>query len=167
MHVVAFVTIWLQTVLGVKQLRDKGVTKSVVTDKSTAAAGVLQSGRKEEVRLIFEANKTKTKTMISVVLRLALILSIQKHDLNSPTFEAMIKSTVDAEINSAQVIDDMIHQHRATKGGFEDFVANNNSHCFTLPFKSSDASLLKADDYSRELSSRTETINSVKCNGDR
>ena len=115
------------------------------------AARSLQQGL-SEVKVNFEATKTKPKRAIEVILRSAAIIAIQKHNPpTSPIFQSVCKSMIETEIQSLQ------NQHpleRSTKKLFASYTDSADAHCFTLPFRSSNDGLMEADKYSRELSLR-------------
>ena len=78
-HVIYYVTTWLQSVLRVKQLRNVGIRKSIVKSKSRSGARELETG-KPEVRLDFESSKSGDNSVVVVVVTLANVLAIQKHN---------------------------------------------------------------------------------------
>ena len=55
-HIILFVTSWLQTVLGVKQLRHKGILTKEIKEQSKSVALKLQEGHREST-IQFNARK--------------------------------------------------------------------------------------------------------------
>ena len=157
-HVVFFVTCWLQQVLGVTQLRDKGITKSSILSKSEEAAELLKDGRRD-VRLKFTATKkVKTAMTVCVVVSLASILSLQKLAIGTAMCQSLCNESIRVGL-MVQKSEDEIERKTANVSRrlvFDDFapIDSNSAQCFTLPFKSNNLSLLSADAHSRELSTR-------------
>ena len=152
-HVIYYVTTWLQSVLGVKQLRNIGITNSIVEKESRRGATVLGTG-KPEVRLEFESKKSDNTV---VVVTLANILTIQKHnDLKCSRFvtfvNAIVKTTA-ANVEATPSRPATLHTKVVTS------YVSGDATCFHLPFRSTDQSLLSADECLNELKVQLKRLN--------
>jgi hypothetical protein len=153
-HVIYYVTTWLQSALRVKQLRDIGILSSTIKRESRRGATVLETG-KPEVRLDFESKKSDNTV---VVVTLANILAIQKHnDMKSLRFEtfanAIIKST------AANVEATPPPQPAALQTKIVTSYVTGDATSFHLPFRSTDQSILSADECSNELKVQLRRLN--------
>ena len=144
--------------LGVTQLRNKGITKSSILSKSEEAEELLKDGRRD-VRLEFTATKkVKTAMTVCVVVSLASILSLQKLAIGTAMCQSLCNESIRIGL-MVQKSEDEIERKTANVSRrlvFDDFapIDSNSARCFTLPFKSNNLSLLSADAHSRELSTR-------------
>ena len=151
-------TSWLQNVLGVKQLRDKGIRVKEIKEQSKSVADKLQAGHSESV-IQFNARKeglSKPLTTIIVVVALSSIATLQQHDAKSSSARTVCDDLVRAGIRQQQ---NVILSESPTALAQKSFApvpvaVDISSQCFVMPFKTSNSSLLLADRFSADLSLR-------------
>lgn len=151
---ILYVTVWLQTYFGVKQLRDIGITTSTIKKESQSAIKLLQDGE-DEVRIEFNPNKSKKSSSATVVASVTDIIKIQELGTSSPkgrlACQHLVTSSIERQHNAAQRDtreESQSHYLRL------DSIIKNNENCFVLPFRTEDKSLLSADSLSTEFMSR-------------
>ena len=136
-----------------KQLRDIGIKNSIIKKESRRGATVLETG-KPEVRLEFESKRSHNTV---VVVTLANILAIQKHnDLKCSRFVAFVNAIV--KTTAANVEATPTRQAAAQTKIVTSYVSGDATS-FHLPFRSTDQSLLSADECSNELKVQLRRLN--------
>lgn len=153
-------TSWLRTVLGVKQLRNKGILIKVIKEQSKSVALKLQEGHRESV-IQFNARKggpSELLTTIIVVVALSSIVTLQQHDVKSPNARTVCDDLVRAGIRQQQnvISAEPPSASSVTQKSFTPLpvAVDILSQCFVIPFKTSNSSLLLADKCSTDLSHR-------------
>ena len=157
-HIILFVTSWLQNVLGVKKLRNKGILTKEIKEKSKSVALKLQEGHSESM-IQFNARKggrSKTLTTIIVVVALSSIATLQQHDAKSSSARTVCDDLVRAGIREQQNVILAESSSALTQKSFAPVpvAVDISSQCFVMPFKTSNSSLLLADRCSSDLSLR-------------
>ena len=156
-HIIFFVTTWLQKVLCVKQLRDKGIPLKEIKKQSMVAEQNLVDGHRETKLRFIPKHKSQELDAIIVSVTLGNIMDLQKHSLDSPVCNTICDSLVSSGISSLER-----SSLPAAKSSFREQVSTavnvNVNHCFALPFKTNDQRLLSADRLSSDLSSRLSNL---------
>ena len=156
-HIIFFVTTWLQKVLCVKQLRHKGIPKKEIKKQSMVAAQNLVEGHRETKLRFNPKHKSKAPNAVIVLVSLVNIMDLQKHSLESPVCQAICDSLVSSGISSLES-SSLPEAESSFREKVSTAVNANDSHCFALPFKTNDQSLLSADRFSSDLSSRLSCL---------
>ena len=156
-HVILFVSTWLRMVLGVEQLRDRGIVNKEIKNQSASACSQLQDGHRE-ARLQFSAKRSSStsagaKIVVIVIVTLASILAIMKFPVKSTIAHTCCDNMVKTGIQY-QEIEAPPSSEKLFQRSFAPVVSDRNAKCFVLPFKSDNQSLLSADQCSADLSSR-------------
>ena len=153
-------TSWLQNVLGVKQLRHKGIPVKVIKEQSKSVALQLQEGHRESV-IQFNASKggrSKPPTTIIVAVALSSIATLQQHDAKSSSARKVCDDLVRAGIRQQQQQNVILSESPSalTQKSFAPVpvAVDISSQCFVLPFKTNNSSLLLADRCLSDLSLR-------------
>eukprot|EP00986_Skeletonema_menzelii_P014628 scaffold9845_cov87-Skeletonema_menzelii.AAC.1 len=156
-HIIFFVTTWLQKVLCVKTLRHRGIPKKEIKKRSIVAAQNLVEGHRETKLRFNPTHKSKAPNAVIVLVSLVNIMDLQKHSLDSPVCQAICDSMVSSGISSLES-SSLPEAESSFREKVSTAVNANASHCFALPFKTNDQSLLSADRFSSDLSSRLSCL---------
>ena len=159
-HIIFFVTTWLQKVLCVKQLRHKGIGTNEIKKQSRIAAEKLVEGHREAKLRFNPKHKSKALGLSTVIVLVSLanIMELQKYSVASTVAQTICENLVSVGISSLEssALPEAESSFRTTAVTSD--VNDNGSYCFALPFKTTDQSLLSADRFSSDLSSRLSNL---------
>lgn len=144
-HVKSYVTCWLEIVLNTKMsnIYHVGITKGQVKEECEGAVNVLSSGQSSVV-LKFTCMKKGIAPVIVVVVMLASIFTLMKYDKNDPLLGTMCNTLVKLNMKSLEEYTTRMSNLSSMHSSFEHDL-ENDCHCFTLPVRTRNTNLVRAD----------------------
>ena len=150
-HILSYVKCWLEIAVGMssRNFYKVGIKLKDVKNECKRSVNLMENGQRS-VEMPFQSHKGGVSQVIMVVVSLLSILNLMKYSHCDPMFHTMCKSLVEIDMQKYQEQQDSFISSQVPIS-FVDCNLEDESHCFTLPFKTTNADLVLVDNQSSSL----------------